>query len=149
MLSIVILLMMIIIRSSFSPAAPGRRSGGAAPRRTRFPGGLGAHGARYQLSQKQQQKTRRDGSVMFTAVTGLALLETTNNRELEYRMLRLHSPVNSRKFPEIFGDLLKNKTSFLYIFVENRFLPFAPVDFPQGAGARTPYSSTPSLIPAT
>ena len=27
-----------------------------------------------------------------------------------------------------FGDLCKNKTSLLYMFAENRFLPFAPVD---------------------
>ena len=34
-------------------------------------------------------------------------------RELEYRIPRLHYPINSRRFPEIFGDLCKNKTSFL------------------------------------
>ena len=31
-------------------------------------------------------------------------------RELEYRIPRLHSPVNSRRFLEIFRDLCKNKT---------------------------------------
>ena len=37
----------------------------------------------------------------------------TPTRELEYRIPRLHSPVDSRRFPEIFGDFCKNKTSFL------------------------------------
>ena len=50
-------------------------------------------------------------------------------RELEYRIPRLHSPVNSRRSPETFEDFCKNKTSFLYVLVENRFLPLAPVDF--------------------
>ena len=50
-------------------------------------------------------------------------------RELEYRIPRLHSPVNTRRFPEIFGDFCKNETIFLYVLVENRLLPFAPVDF--------------------
>ena len=49
-------------------------------------------------------------------------------RELECRIPRLHSPANSRRFREIFGDFCKNKTSFLLVFVENRFLTFAPVD---------------------
>ena len=39
--------------------------------------------------------------------------------------LRLHSPVNPRRSPETFGDLCKNEASFLQVFVENRFLPFA------------------------
>ena len=34
-------------------------------------------------------------------------------RELEYRIPRLHSPENSRRFPEIFGYVCKNKASFL------------------------------------
>ena len=34
-------------------------------------------------------------------------------RELEYRIPRLHSPANSRRLPEIFGDFYKNKTGFL------------------------------------
>ena len=50
-------------------------------------------------------------------------------RELEYRMPRLHPPENSRRFPETFGDFRKNITSFLWVFVENRFLMFAPIDF--------------------
>ena len=33
-------------------------------------------------------------------------------RELEYRIPRLHSPVISRRFPETFGDFYKNKTGF-------------------------------------
>ena len=33
------------------------------------------------------------------------------NRELEYGTPRLHSPVNSRRFPETFGNFGKNKTS--------------------------------------
>ena len=36
-----------------------------------------------------------------------------DKRELEYRTPRLHPPVNSRRFPEIFGDFCKNRTSFL------------------------------------
>ena len=35
-----------------------------------------------------------------------------HKRELEYRIPRLHSPVNSRRFPETFGDVC-NKTGFL------------------------------------
>ena len=50
--------------------------------------------------------------------------------KLEYRIPRLHSPVNSRRFPEISGDVCKNKTSFLlYVSAENRSLSLAPVDF--------------------
>ena len=33
------------------------------------------------------------------------------------------------KLPEVFGDSCKNKTSILWVFAENRFLPFAPVGF--------------------
>ena len=51
------------------------------------------------------------------------------NKELECRIPRLHSPISFRKFLEISGDSCKNKTSFLWVFVENRILPFAPVDF--------------------
>ena len=47
----------------------------------------------------------------------------------DYRIPRLHFPVNSRRFPEIFGDFCKNNTSFLQVCVESRFLPFAPADF--------------------
>ena len=38
---------------------------------------------------------------------------TVRKRELEYRIPRSHSPVNSRRFPELFGDFCNNKTSFL------------------------------------
>ena len=41
----------------------------------------------------------------------------------------LNSAVNSQRFPEIFGDVCKNKTSYLQVFVENCVLPFAPVGF--------------------
>ena len=34
-------------------------------------------------------------------------------RELEYRISRLHSPANSRRFPEMSGGFRKNNTSFL------------------------------------
>ena len=44
---------------------------------------------------------------------------------MAYRIPRLHSPVNSWGFPVIFGDFW----SFLEVVVENRCLPFAPVDF--------------------
>ena len=37
--------------------------------------------------------------------------------------------VHSWRFPDIFGDFCKNKTSFLRVFMDNRFLPCAPVDF--------------------
>ena len=43
-------------------------------------------------------------------------------RELEYRIPRLHSPVNSRRFPETFGDFCKTKTTFLLVFVETKGL---------------------------
>ena len=36
-----------------------------------------------------------------------------SKREVEYRIPRLHSPGNSRRFPEMFRDLCKNKRSFL------------------------------------
>ena len=48
--------------------------------------------------------------------------------ELEHRIPRLHSPVNSRRFLDSFGDFRNNETVFLRVFVENCFLPFAPVD---------------------
>ena len=50
-------------------------------------------------------------------------------RELEYRITILHDFVNCRRFPDMLWDVCKNKTVFLQVFVENRFLPFAPVDF--------------------
>ena len=50
-------------------------------------------------------------------------------RELEHIIPRSHSPENSGRFPETFGDVCKNKASFLQVFVENRFLPFASVAF--------------------
>ena len=55
--------------------------------------------------------------------------ETPVKRELEYRIPRLHYTINSRRFPDIFGDFCQNTTIFLWEFVENRFLPFAPIDF--------------------
>ena len=45
-------------------------------------------------------------------------------------------PVIVRRFPEMFGDLCKNKTNILYIFMEHRFLPYISVD------NRSPYPST-------
>ena len=42
-----------------------------------------------------------------------ALLSFTGKRGLEYRIPRLHSPENSWRFPEIFGDVCRNETSFL------------------------------------
>ena len=50
-------------------------------------------------------------------------------RELEYRIPRLHYPVKSRRFTEMFGDVCNNNTRFMYVFVENLVLPFAPEDF--------------------
>ena len=44
--------------------------------------------------------------------------------------------LNSWKFPDIFGDLCKNKTSILYIFVET-FSPVCSRRFPQKTGGRT------------
>ena len=63
---------------------------------------------------------------------------SANKRELEYGIPRLHSPVNSRRFPDIFGDFCENKTVFLQVFMENRFLPQIPVGNP--AGNRSPYT---------
>ena len=63
---------------------------------------------------------------------------SADNRELEYRIPRLHSPANSRdvqRFSEMFGDLCKNKPSFMYTCVSNRVLPFAAVDVEH----RSPY----------
>ena len=48
--------------------------------------------------------------------------EGEDKRQLEYRIPGLHSPVNSQRFPEMFGDLCTNKTGFLLVFVENHFL---------------------------
>ena len=61
---------------------------------------------------------------------------------MENRIPRLHSPVNSRRIPEVFEDLCENKTGFLYVFVENRVLLFAPVDFRRKTKALTPYPSS-------
>ena len=44
-----------------------------------------------------------------------------SKRELEYRIPRLHYPVKSWRFPEIFRGFCENKTSFLNVFVENLF----------------------------
>ena len=38
---------------------------------------------------------------------------TDYKRELEYRIPRLCSPVNFRRFPDIFGDFLKTETILL------------------------------------
>ena len=46
-------------------------------------------------------------------LSGNLVMETGCKRELEYRIPRLHSPANSRRFPEISGDVCKNKTIFL------------------------------------
>ena len=51
------------------------------------------------------------------------------NWELEYRIPRLHYPVNFWRFPEMFGDSCKSKISFQWVLVENRFIAFAPVGF--------------------
>ena len=48
------------------------------------------------------------------------------NRELEYRIPGLHSPVNSRRFPEI---PVRTKQYSCGVFVESRFLPFSPACF--------------------
>ena len=50
-------------------------------------------------------------------------------RELNYSIPRLHYHVNSRIFPDLFSDVCKNSTSFLWVFLEINFIPFAPVDF--------------------
>ena len=47
---------------------------------------------------------------IYAYITEHRMMDT---RELEYRILRLHSPVNSQRFPDIFGDFCKNNTSFL------------------------------------
>ena len=59
--------------------------------------------------RKRKPGRQRHGSLPLPDFSG----PTTSKKELEYRIPRLHSPVNSRRFPEIFGDLCKNKTSFL------------------------------------
>ena len=49
-----------------------------------------------------------------------ARIAGSNNykRELEYRIPRIHSQVNSRRFPEIVGDRCKNKPSFPYYVLD-------------------------------
>ena len=48
----------------------------------------------------------------------------------EYRIPRSHSPVNSRRFPETFGDFCNSKTGFLHRFSwRTVFSRFPPVDF--------------------
>ena len=37
----------------------------------------------------------------------MAAADQKTKRELEYRIPRLHHPVNSRRFPDIFADLCK------------------------------------------
>ena len=51
-----------------------------------------------------------------------------DKRELEYRIPRLHSRENSRRFPDMFGDVRKNNASLLQVVVEKRAPPCAPVD---------------------
>ena len=43
------------------------------------------------------------------------------NRELEYRIPTLHSPVDSRWSPETFGDSCRNKKDFLWVSCETVF----------------------------
>ena len=80
----------------------------------------------------------------------------TASREPEYRIPGLHYHVNFRKFPEILGDVCKDKTSFLHVLVENRFLRFAPVDFRRKPDPVLKYSllnrgafSRPGIAPAS
>ena len=37
-----------------------------------------------------------------------------------------HCAGNSQRFPDMFADFFVNKPMILYVFVEKRFLPFAP-----------------------
>ena len=69
------------------------------------------------------------------------------NRELEYRIPRLHSPVSSLRFPQPFGDLCKNKTSLLYIFVENASRDLAPFEV-ESADGRPQLRPRPDIINA-
>ena len=59
---------------------------------------------------------------MHTNLRALLREVSVIKRELEYRIPRLHFSVNSRRFPNIFEDFCKNKTSFLQAIVENLFL---------------------------
>ena len=54
----------------------------------------------------------RGGHQGVSQVQAEELLEDLK-RELKYRIPRLHHPENFRRFPEVFGDVCKNKTSFL------------------------------------
>ena len=90
-------------------------------------------------------------SYMCCALLSLSLLLTLGSggsnqvkRELEYRIPRLHSPVNSWRLLEIFGDSVRTNNINLGI----RGKPVSPVcsrRSPYKTGARTPYSST--LLP--
>ena len=62
-------------------------------------------------------------------LAGGAAREPALRGSLKYRIPRLHSRENSQRFPENLGDSCNNKTSFLWVFVENRFLTSAPGGF--------------------
>ena len=58
--------------------------------------------AKENISRKQ-----RNGQSKATRLKIIRGDHPEGNRELEYRIPRLHSPVNSRKLPETFGDSCK------------------------------------------
>ena len=58
------------------------------------------------------------------------ILDASDKRELEYRNPRLHSPINSRRFPDIFGDFYKNKQASCRLLWTNKFSPVCSCRFP-------------------
>ena len=71
------------------------------------------------LSFPEVRRLARRGGLEYQCVFGPQPTRNQNpsggkgKRELEYRIPRLHSPINSWRIPEIFGDFWKNKTIFL------------------------------------
>ena len=60
---------------------------------------------------------RPRGAKYYTIIMIIIIIisSSSSKRELEYRTprFRSHSPVDSRRFPEMFGDFCENKTGFL------------------------------------
>ena len=59
-------------------------------------------------------------------LSGSALAASAMKRKLEYRIPRLHSPVNSRRLPEIFEDSVRTKQAscrYSWKTVFSRLLP--------------------------
>ena len=62
------------------------------------------------LAAKRELEYRKCHKYLFIRYVSYIIM---NKRELEYRIPRLPSHANSRRFPKIFGDFCKNETCSL------------------------------------